>query len=203
MSVYFKPCAKCRRTRAVKTTPARKRKACPDCRWIAIAPPSMGRRSLGAFLTKEDAERAERDALSAKDRGVELSPRKVTVCEILERFIADRRSKQRAMRTIDRYEGLVELSIVPHIGSLPLAKLTPGHVSAWLATLQEKGGARIAKVDRKPVLRDGSASSSLRPSHSRRGRRSTLMHSYGPRCGGPCGMTLRRATSLRRSIRRP
>jgi integrase len=115
----------------------------------------MGRLSLGAFLTKEDAERAERDALSAKDRGVELSPRKVTVAEILERFIADRRSKQRALRTIDRYEGLVELSIVPHVGTLPLAKLTPAHVSGWLATLQEKGGARIAKMDRKPVLRDG------------------------------------------------
>jgi len=155
MSVYVKPCAKCRRSGREKTTPARKRKACPDCRWIAIAPPSMRRRSLGAFLTKEDAERAERDALSAKDRGVDLSPRKVTVEQLVERFIADRRSKQRALRTIDRYEGLAELSMLPHLGSLPIAKLTPAHVSAWLATLQEKGGARVAKLNRKPVLRDG------------------------------------------------
>lgn len=144
MSVYIKPCAKCRRTNVAKKTPGRRRKACPDCRWIAIAPPSMGRRSLGAFLTKDDAERAKREALSAKDRGVDLSPRKVTVEQLVERFITDRRSKQRALRTIDRYEGLAELSILPHLGSLTIAKLTPAHISAWLADLQEKGGARIA-----------------------------------------------------------
>jgi hypothetical protein len=100
----------------------------------------MRRRSLGTFATRKDAERAERDALAAKDRGIDLSPGKVTVANLLERYIADRRAKERAIRTVERYEGLSRLSIVPHLGTMTLAKLTPAHVSGWLVTIREHGG---------------------------------------------------------------
>jgi integrase len=100
----------------------------------------MRRRSLGTFGTRREAERAEREALAAKDRGIDLSPRTVTVQELLARFVADRRTKARAVRTVERYEGIVRLLIAPHLGTITVAKLSPAHVSAWIATLQEGGG---------------------------------------------------------------
>jgi hypothetical protein len=79
MSIYVKPCLRCRRVAlknaAAKRKDGRKRKPCVDCRWITISPPSMGRRSLGVFETKELAQKAERDALRPAITGLIFRPR--------------------------------------------------------------------------------------------------------------------------------
>jgi integrase len=98
------------------------------------------RRPLGTFSTRKEAERAEREALAAKDRGVDLSPARVTVGELLERYIRDRRALGRGEKTVERYEGIVRFNIVPLIGSVPLAKLRPAHVSELVAALRAGGG---------------------------------------------------------------
>ncbi len=119
---------------------------------ICLDPPSTGvtlRRSLGTFATRREAERAEREALAAKDRGIDLSPRTVTVQELLNRFVADRRTKARAVRTVERYDGIVRLLITPHLGTIAVAKLSPAHVSAWIATLQERGGVKERPLSAK------------------------------------------------------
>ncbi len=78
MSVYIKPCAKCRQTRAVdRKTPNRKRKSCAECQWIAVAPPSLGRKSLGVFGTKRQAESAVNEAALNAERGIDLAPSRV------------------------------------------------------------------------------------------------------------------------------
>lgn len=43
------------------------------------------------------------------------------------------------MRTVQRYEELATFSIGKHLRNLPVAKLLPAHLSAWLAALSEKG----------------------------------------------------------------
>jgi hypothetical protein len=43
----------------------------------------MRRRSLGTFATRKEAERAEREALASKDRGIDLTPGKVNVADLL------------------------------------------------------------------------------------------------------------------------
>src|SRR5580700_6273630 len=100
------------------------------------------RKSVGTFRTRKEAESAERKALEARDRGIDLSPKTVTVAELLDRFVADRRAKGRALRTVMRYDELAKLTIAPHVGGIPLAKLAPAHLSAWLVTLQERGSVK-------------------------------------------------------------
>ena len=50
-----------------------------------------------------------------------------------------------------RYEELARLTIAPHIGSIPLAKLSPAHLSSWLATLHERGSAKGKPLSAKSV----------------------------------------------------
>jgi integrase len=109
------------------------------------------RKSVGTFRTRKDAEAAERKALDARDRGIDLSPKTVTVTQLLDRFIADRRAKGRALRTVMRYDELAKLTISPHIGGIALAKLSPAHLSSWLATLAERGSAAEKPLAPKSV----------------------------------------------------
>jgi integrase len=101
---------------------------------------------MGTYRTRKEAETAERKALEARDRGIDLSPKTVTVTELLDRFIADRRGKGRALRTVMRYEELAKFTIAPHIAGIAVGKLSPAHLSSWLATIKEKGSA-----EKKPL----------------------------------------------------
>jgi len=98
------------------------------------------RRALGTFATRKDAERAEREALTARDRGVDIAPDRVTVGQLLDRYLKDRSALGRGAKTVERYESLVKHNLVPHIGSVPLSKLRPAHVSELVATLGKCGG---------------------------------------------------------------
>lgn len=109
------------------------------------------RKSVGTFRTRKEAEAAERKALDARDRGIDLSPKTVTVEQLLERFIADRRAKGRALRTVMRYDELAKLTISPHIGGIAIAKLSPAHLSSWLATIAERGSAAEKPLAPKSV----------------------------------------------------
>lgn len=121
---------------------------------IDLEPAATGlrrRKSIGTYRTRKEAEVAERRALEARDRGIDLSPKTVTTAELLERFVADRRAKGRALRTIMRYEELARLTIAPHIGNIPLAKLSPAHISAWLVVLHDRGSVRGKPLAPKSV----------------------------------------------------
>jgi integrase len=117
-----------------------------DGRWQVLVDLDRGadgrrrRRALGVYRTKKEAESAERKAKQDRERGVDLNPKTVTVADLLTCFVADRRAKGRAIRTVARYAELAREQIAPHLGALALAKLTPAHVSAWLALLLERGG---------------------------------------------------------------
>lgn len=109
------------------------------------------RKSVGTFRTRKEAEAAERKALDARDRGIDLSPKTVTVAQLLDRFLAGRRAKGRALRTVMRYDELAKFTIAPHIGGIALAKLSPAHVSCWLATIKERGSVEKKRLAPKSV----------------------------------------------------
>jgi integrase len=50
-----------------------------------------------------------------------------------------------------RYEELAKFTIAPHIGGLALAKLSPAHVSSWLAEIKERGSAAKKPLAPKSV----------------------------------------------------
>ena len=82
---------------------------------------------------------------------IDLSPKTVTVAQLLDRFLAGRRVKGRALRTVMRYDELAKFTIAPHIGGIALAKLSPAHVSCWLATIKERGSVEKKRLAPKSV----------------------------------------------------
>ncbi len=93
------------------------------------------RRSLGTYRTRKEAEHAEREALEARDRGIDLSPNSVTVAEVVERFLAEARTRL-SPTTTHRYEEVWRLHALPWLGALPLAKIRPTHIADVYARLQ-------------------------------------------------------------------
>lgn len=115
---------------------------------VDLEPSVLGtrrRKSIGTYRTRKEADAAERKALDARDRGIDLSPKTVTIVQLLDRFIGDRRAKGRAMRTVMRYEELAKFTIAPHIGGIVLAKLSPAHLSSWLARSKNGAAPKISR----------------------------------------------------------
>jgi integrase len=97
------------------------------------------RKSIGTFATKKEAERAEREALQLRDRGVDLAPEELTIKELLARYAARCRTKALATKTLERYEELAACHILPVIGAVTLARLKPAHVLNVYTTASAKG----------------------------------------------------------------
>lgn len=108
------------------------------------------RRPLGTFATRKEAERAEREALGALDRGVDLIPRTVTVGQVVRRFLDDRATRCGA-KTQQEYEAISGRYIVPKLGTVTLAKLRAAHIAEWQAALATSGGRNDGPLSAKTV----------------------------------------------------
>ncbi len=109
------------------------------------------RRSLGTYRTRKEAEHAEREAIEARDRGIDLSPAKLTVAELMVRFIAHCRADDRTAATIETYEQKSKRYIEPRLGAHVLSKLRPAHVAEWIAMLRTVGGEKGKPLSPKTV----------------------------------------------------
>jgi integrase len=103
-------------------------------RWMALlfVERRAGRaiqRSLGTFNTKKAAEFAERAALEARSRGVDMSAARITVGALVERYIERCRTKGLAPASIARYDEIARLHIIPALGAISLSRLTAANVS--------------------------------------------------------------------------
>ncbi len=110
---------------------------------IDLEPTADGRRqrkSIGTYRTRKEAESAERKALEARDRGIDLSPKTVTVSELLDRYLNDRQALGRGAKTLQEYRDCADRRIRPYLGGMALAKLRPAHVAEWQAILLAQGG---------------------------------------------------------------
>jgi integrase len=109
---------------------------------IDLEPDITGKRrriSLGTFSGKKPAEKAERDALHDKDRGIDLAAGTGTVAEMVRRFLQDRET--RCTRTTMRnYNMLARRYILPHLGAKVVAKVKAVHITEWKSTLRTHGG---------------------------------------------------------------
>lgn len=109
---------------------------------IDLEPSATGlrrRKSISTYRTRKEAEHAERQALEARDRGIDLSPRTVTLQDLLERYVQRCRTKALATKTVERYEELSRCHLLPVIGGLTLARLKPTHIVTVYAKTAEKG----------------------------------------------------------------
>jgi len=87
---------------------------------------ARARRALGTYRTHKDAQRAEREALAARDRGINLSPHTVTLAELMRRYLERCRTKNLAPASLERYGEITALHILPTLAEVPLARSTRG-----------------------------------------------------------------------------
>ena len=74
MSIFVRPCKKCTAKERGDRKDRRGRKGCRECKWRAVTPPKLGRKTLGVFDTREEAEAKLQDALVNHRRGIDLLP---------------------------------------------------------------------------------------------------------------------------------
>lgn len=117
-----------------------------DGRWEARLRVAGPQRSIYG-TTRDEVVRKLRAAQVQVDRGVPMPNERQTVAQYLERWLRDSVQLRVAPRTYTSYAMHVRLHIVPAIGTIPLAKLQPGHVQKLLND-KLKGGLSPATVNR-------------------------------------------------------
>lgn len=109
--------------------------------WVSGA---RRRISRSGFATREEAEaalaRAEADAQAGVDA---VRPAQRSVAEFLQgEWLPDQASKDLEPEVLGRYRSVVEEWIVPHVGTVELARLTPKTIQGLYDTLRASGATQ-------------------------------------------------------------
>lgn len=98
-------------------------------RWKKVPrDPGMGKRAY-----RQAAERMRRDLLAQYDeRGYLAADARMPLREQLEAWLLAKKAEGKKPKTVADWEGIVRTRIVPSIGGMPLAALTPLHIRRYL-----------------------------------------------------------------------
>lgn len=113
-------------------------------RWLVtfyVTDPATGarrRRLKRGFTTKRAAGAWLRDTLSKVERGDYVDPSKQRLDDYLAEWLDGLRVRP---STVASYRKNVRLHIAPHLGALPLSRITPTQLNAWLRKLETAGRA--------------------------------------------------------------
>ena len=126
-----------------------------DGRWMAQADLGWqdGKRRRKAFYgrTKREVQEKLREALHRQEHGLPPVPEQETVGAFLRRWLDVRQSLVRR-RTLERYTQVVRAHLLPGLGRIRLAKLTPQDIAACLRRVEASVSANAARCSRS-VLR--------------------------------------------------
>ena len=89
---------------------------------------------------KSDAQRRLREILANLDHGIAPPQRRYKLNEWLDLWMNDVIIPNRRQKTLDRYKGIIRLHIVPYLGNVEIAKLTPVQIQSLESTLQQDKG---------------------------------------------------------------
>jgi integrase len=99
--------------------------------WI-VAYSANGSRHIETFKRKKDADAREAEVTVNVDKGVHTATSKsVTVTQAAEDWLGYVGGEGRERSTVERYEQLVRLHIIPRLGNEKLAKLTTPRINAF------------------------------------------------------------------------
>ena len=106
----------------------------------------MGRDSNGKRLRKtetvhgkkSEAQRRLREILGDLDHGIAPSRKNYKLREWLDLWMSEVIIPNRRQKTVDRYEGIIRLHIVPHLGNVEFSKLTPVQVQKFESLLRQE-----------------------------------------------------------------
>jgi integrase len=103
-------------------------------------------RQVGNFATKREAQSALNEALAGLQKGTYVAPSKQTVREFLDTWI-DTVKPELAITAWTNYRNVLGSYVLPHIGSVRLADLSPMDIKRWHGELLDHGrrnGAPLA-----------------------------------------------------------
>jgi integrase len=128
-----------------------------DGRWTASIDLgySGGRRRRKAFYgaTRRDVADKLTAALRARQQGLPILGERQTTGAFLESWLRDTAAHKVRPKTLMRYEGIVRLYLVPALGRIPLAKLSPSHVQKMLNDALAAGASPQSVCHHRAVLR--------------------------------------------------
>jgi integrase len=101
----------------------------PDGRWWARVTLPNGKRKAFYGKSRKDVQQKLTAALSDQQKGLPIVGERQTVAQFFNRWLDDTARHRLRPGTFRRYEEFVRLHTVPMLGKLPLAKLTPQHLS--------------------------------------------------------------------------
>ncbi len=110
-----------------------------DGRWEARVTLRTGTSKSFYGKTRADVQRAMTQALRDVQRGVPVPTSRQTVAQFLRRWLEEVAKPSLRPSTYAGYKVVIEKHLVPHIGKLPLEKLTPQDVQALLAERSRAG----------------------------------------------------------------
>ncbi|GEM_PF-1795767 len=122
----------------------------PDGRWEARISLDGGRRKSHYAKTRQEASRWLAEALRDRDKGLPIVGEKQTVEHYLTQWLKDIEPTV-GPRTLQRYEEIVRLHLLPTLGGIILSKLSAQHVQAFY-TAKRKEGLAPATVGRLHVV---------------------------------------------------
>ena len=91
--------------------------------------------------SKANADKKLRELLSAYDKGIPLITDKVTLSQWMSKWLAEYVVPNRRQMTKERYERAIKRHVLPELGQIQLAQLTPSHIQALEAKLSGDGMA--------------------------------------------------------------
>ena len=111
------------------------------CATITIGYDAVGKRRRRTVYgpTKEEVRKQLTELHTQALHGGVSQPTQLTVAQYLTRWLEDVARPKIRVSTYRQYEGLVRLHVIPHIGGIRLAKLTPAHVQGLYASLLRDG----------------------------------------------------------------
>ncbi|OMD43028.1 site-specific integrase [Paenibacillus odorifer] len=100
------------------------------------------------FKTKREAEKALNELLNQVHLGTYVEPSKLLYKDYLKQWLEDKQTKVRAS-TLQTYSWLVENHIIPSLGQVELAKLTPMLIQQTYTTMMKEsklGSENVQKI---------------------------------------------------------
>lgn len=88
---------------------------------------------------RADAERELRRRLTTIDNGTHVDPSKLTLGDYLDSWLEDVAPQNVAPKALERYRGLVNNQVKPHLDGVRLQKLRPADIAVWHHKLATTG----------------------------------------------------------------
>jgi integrase len=110
--------------------------------------PRTGKRKarVGTFDTEKAAEKTLTAWLADLDKGVTVEPTKMTMTELLRRWLDDEAAARVRSTTLAGYRLTVETHIIPALGNVPAQRLTVADVQRFRSEMVKTGKVRTAQV---------------------------------------------------------